>query len=121
MDATRNVENLKNRRSQIPHPPNIENSINSSPNRFAVQVPLEGTLEEGWRNTGGALEDDWRKIARRLEESWVSIDIARFSIGFRVSSVLINYAELVFLDNIILSSPKLVFFNVFFSQIKQIS
>ena len=51
MDATRNVENLKNRRSQIPHPPNIENSINSSPNRFAVQVPLEGMLEEGWRNT----------------------------------------------------------------------
>ena len=74
-------------------------------------------MEEGWRSTGGALEDDWRRIARKLEEGWVSIDIARFSIGFRVSSVLFNYAELVFLDNIILSSPKLVFFNVFLSQI----
>ena len=74
-------------------------------------------MEEGWRSTGGALEDDWRRIARRLEEGWVSIDIARFSIGVRVSSVLINSAELVFLDNIILSSPKLVIFNAFFSHI----
>ena len=74
-------------------------------------------MEEGWRSTGGALEDDWRRIARRLEEGWVSIDIARCSIGFRVSPVLVNYAELVFFDNIIRSSPQLVFFNVFLSQI----
>ena len=75
-------------------------------------------MEEGWRSTGGALEDDWRRLARRLEEGWVSIDIARFSIGVRVSSVLVHYAELVFPRTILsFLRPKLVFFQCFFTSL----